>query len=105
MEPYKDKSLACLVLGIVSAGISVTLGWSGYFPLIGLACGIIGLVFGVQIRKAAQAEGFEVSSNAKAGFVLSIIGVALNALFFVACGLLIGASFGILGQLIGRLMY
>ena len=87
MEAYKGKATAALVLGI----ISVALAWFGYSAIAGLVCGIIALVLGIQIRKAGQAEGFEISGNAKAGFVLGIIGVILNAVMFVACVLIIGA--------------
>ena len=81
MEQYKDKATASLVLGIISL-ISI---WFGYFTLIGIACAIVGLVFGVQIRKAAELEGFTPSSMANAGFILSIIGLALCALAFIVC--------------------
>jgi hypothetical protein len=86
MEAYKGKATAALVLGI----ISVALAWFGYSAIAGLACGIIALILGIQIKKAAQAEGFEVSGNAKAGYVLGIIGVILNAIMFVTCVLVLG---------------
>lgn len=87
MEAYKGKATAALVLGI----ISVALAWFGYSAIAGLICGIIALVLGIQLRKAAQTEGFELNGNAKAGFVLGIIGVALNSIMFVTCVLIVGA--------------
>lgn len=100
MEAYKGKATAALVLGI----ISVALAWFGYSAIVGLVCGIIALVLGIQIRKAGQAEGFELTGNAKAGFVLGIIGVILNAVMFVACVLIIGA-FGAAAGALGNLAY
>lgn len=81
MEQYEGKATASLVLGI----ISLVCIWFGYFTLVGIACAIVGLIFGIQIRKAAQAEGFTPSGIANAGFILSIIGLALCALAFLAC--------------------
>ncbi|MGV8905157.1 MAG: hypothetical protein ACOH15_01015 [Acetobacterium sp.] len=81
MEQYNGKATASLVLGI----ISLVCVWFGYFTLIGIACGIVGLIFGIQIRKAAQLEGFALSATANAGFILSIIGLSLCALAFIAC--------------------
>lgn len=95
MEAYKGKATAALVLGI----ISVALAWFGYSAIAGLICGIIALVLGVQLRKAAQAEGFELNGNAKAGFVLGIIGTILNAVMFVTCVLVLGAISAAAGDL------
>ena len=71
-----------MVLGIVSVSLPAL---SRMLALPALVCAIVGLVLAIQIRKAAKAEGFEVTSNAKAGFVLGIIGLVLNALVLVAC--------------------
>ncbi|HMM32569.1 MAG TPA: DUF4190 domain-containing protein [Clostridia bacterium] len=87
MEAYKGKATAALVLGIISVGLA----WFGYSAIVGLVCGIVALVLGIQLRKAAQAEGFELNGNAKAGFVLGIIGTILNAVMFVTCVLVLGA--------------
>ncbi len=78
MDNYNNKAIASLVLGIVSL-VSVCFI---YISLIGIACGVIGLIFGIQIRKAGQLEGFKPSGVATAGFVLSIIGLGLSALEF-----------------------
>jgi len=86
MENYNNKATASLVLGIVSLVCICFI----YISLIGLACAIIGLIFGIQIRKAAQLEGFTPSGMATAGFVLSIVGLALCALEFIACVSCIG---------------
>lgn len=81
MEAYKSKATASMVLGIISCALA----WFGYLSIGGLICGIIALVYGVQIRKAGEAEGFQVSDQAKAGFIMGIIGVILNGIFFIAC--------------------
>lgn len=86
MEKYTSKATASLVLGIVS----LVCIWFGYFTLIGIACAVVGLIFGIQIRKAAQLESFKPSSMATAGFILSIIGLALCSLAFIACVACIG---------------
>ncbi|MCE5235423.1 MAG: hypothetical protein ABFC62_12920 [Clostridiaceae bacterium] len=97
MEAYKGKSTAALVLGIVS----VALAWFGYSALVGLACGIIALVLGIQIRKAGQAEGFEPNGNAKAGYILGIIGLIINAVMFVTCALVMGTGLSLLREFSG----
>lgn len=86
METYNNKATASLVLGIVSL---VSLFFF-YFSLIGMACAIVGLVFGIQIRKAGELEGFKPSSMATAGLVTSIIGLGLSALEFISCVACIG---------------
>ena len=78
-ETMKSKVVASLVLGIVAC----VLVWFGYSAAGGLVCGIIGLVFAVQIKKACEEAGEELNSMAKAGMVLNIIGVVLCAVMFV----------------------
>ncbi|KNZ43205.1 hypothetical protein [Acetobacterium bakii] len=91
MEQYSSKATASLVLGIISL-VSI---FTGYFVLIGIACAIVGLIFGIQIRKAAQLEGFNPSNIATAGFILSLIGVILCTIVFISCV----ACVGLLGTL------
>jgi hypothetical protein len=86
MEQYTGKATASLVLGIISL-ISI---FTGYFVLVGIACSVVGLIFGIQIRKAGQIEGFTPSGIATAGFILSIIGVALCTLVFISCVACVG---------------
>lgn len=82
IDVYKSKATASMVLGIVSVSL---LALSRGLALPALVCAIVGLVLAIQIRKAAKLEGFELTSNAKAGYVLGIIGLVLNALVLVAC--------------------
>lgn len=91
MEQFKGKATASLVLGIVA----VVLCWFSatiWLGIIGLVCGIIGLVLGIQVRKGCQAAGVKPDGMATAGFVLSIIGLALCALMLICCGIIVGAA-------------
>ncbi|AFA49733.1 DUF4190 domain-containing protein [Acetobacterium woodii] len=89
MEQYNNKAIASLVLGIVS----LVFIWFNYFSFIGIVCAIIGLIFAIQIRKAAELEGFKPNGMATAGLVLNIIGLALCSVVLIACV----ACVGILG--------
>ncbi len=86
MEDYTNKATASLVLGIVSL---VSLCFF-YISLIGIACGIIGMIFGIQIRKAGQLEGFRPNGVATAGLTTSIIGLCLSVLEFLSCVACVG---------------
>ncbi len=97
MQTYNGKATASMVLGIISVALALFATYI-YPAVAGLICGIIGLVLAIQIRKAGQTEGFELSGTAKAGFVLNVISVALNALMFLACVACVGLVGGILGS-------
>ncbi len=62
MEKYSSKAIASMILGI----ISVVCIWFGYSTIIGIICGVIGLVFAIQIRKASPIEGFKPDNYATA---------------------------------------
>lgn len=70
------KSLASLVLGI----ISLVFIFFGTFAFIGMILAIVGLVLGIQAKKESPNDG-----KAKAGVILSIIGLALCAITSLAC--------------------
>lgn len=76
----KGKSIASLVLGIVSI---VTLCFTSYTMWITLICAILGLVFGSLGLKSENAKGM-----AKTGISLSIIALVLVVIVIVV---LIGA--------------
>lgn len=78
------EALTSLVLGIVSC-VSV---FFGAFAFVGIACGIVGLVFA---NKAKILENEE--SIRKAGFILSLIGTIVSALVFLFVGLIFGSIF------------
>lgn len=65
------KAVASLVLGIVSCVVGI---WMWY---ISIPCAIIGIVLGALARKENQ------TGVATAGFVISIIGLALAIVMFV----------------------
>ena len=75
------KAVASLVLGI----ISLIFVFFGTYSFIGMILAVIGLVLGSNAKKEAP------SSMATAGFVLSVISLALCALSFIACAICIGS--------------
>lgn len=81
-----NKATASLVLGI----ISLVCIFFGYSTIVGIITGVIGLVLGIQAKKETP------SGMATAGIVLSVIGLVLCALGFLACVACIGV-FGSLG--------
>lgn len=86
--PGKGKATASLVLGI----ISLVCGIFGSFlitALIGIGCGIAGIILGSQAKKELP-EGYP-SGTAKGGLICSIIGLVLSAIVFVACVICAGA--------------
>jgi hypothetical protein len=83
-----NKATASLVLGIISL-ICICLAQGAF---IGIILGVLGLIFGIQAKK-------EFPSNlATAGIVLSIIGLSLCAITFLACVACV-ACVGALGAL------
>ena len=79
--PGKGAAIASLTCGIISV-IFVIIGlFTGVFgSFVCIITGIVGLVLAANAKKA----GFE-GGLRTAGFVLSIIGLALGAIIFVAC--------------------
>ena len=75
MDNSKNLATASLVLGI----ISIVCVFFGYGALLGIVLGIIGLILGINAKKAAP------SGMATAGIVLSIIAIAVCAIGFIAC--------------------
>ena len=72
---YHNKAVASMVLGI----IGVVCIFFGYSALVGIVVSIIGLVLGIQVEKAAP-EGM-----AKAGVILSAVGLGLCVIISIAC--------------------
>lgn len=75
-EPGKSQAITSLVLGISS----VALWFFGYTAIGSLVLGIIGILMAVNSKKLGYTGPMRT-----AGFVLSIIGVVVGALVFVAC--------------------
>ena len=77
------KAIAALVLGIF--GILLSFWSAALIPAaVGIIVGIVGIVLGVQAKKEAP------SGMATAGLVLSIVALALNVIFLIACACAIG---------------
>lgn len=91
-NPARGKATASMVLGIVSL-ICI---WFGYSSLIGIVCGIIGLVLGIDAKKQLMPE--EGRGMATAGVVCSAIGLGLCALSFLACVAFMGLFSSLLGS-------
>ena len=73
--------VASLVLGIISVVLAVL--FSGFCWLAAIL-GLIGIVLGTSARKKGQ------DGVATAGLVLSIIGLILGLLMYVACAAMVG---------------
>ncbi|HHU04911.1 MAG TPA: hypothetical protein GXZ65_00330 [Clostridiales bacterium] len=84
----KGKATASLVLGI----ISLVICWLGMGALAAIITGIFGIVLSVQANKEMAAAGvYDNKAMATIGLVLSIIGLVIGGVVFVACGLVVGA--------------
>lgn len=82
MEEKKNgMAIAALVLGIVSIVTAILFGAYGAF--IGLACGILAIIFSTKAKKVQP------SGMATAGFVLGIIGTVISGLMVAACSCLV----------------
>lgn len=73
--------VASLVLGIISVVMAVLFSAFGWLAAI---LDLIGIVLGSSARKKGQ------GGVATAGFVLSIIGLILGLLMYVACAAMVG---------------
>lgn len=80
-NPSNGKAVASLVLGI----ISLIFIFLGIYAILGIVLGIIGLILGISAKKEAP------SGMATAGIVISIIGLGICALTFLACVACVGA--------------
>lgn len=85
--PSQKKNVWSLILGI--AGLSSCwLGWLGLFGIISIAICIVGLVIGGKAKKEPQAN-----KMCKVGWILSLIGLILAALFTIIGTIIWGAAF------------
>ena len=75
-----SKAIATLVLGII--GIVSCFG--GGLGIFGLGCAIVGVVFGIQVKKELP-ESDPDYKLAQAGFICSVIGVAAASLGVISC--------------------
>lgn len=84
----KKKSTTALVLGIVSLVIGLFFSYFLVTAIIGIGLGVVGIVLGSQARKNLPSE---LSGQATAGLVMSVIGTIWNAIVFLGCILFFGA--------------
>ncbi len=84
------KAMASLVLGI----ISLVFIFFNVYAFIGMIMAIVGLILGIQVKKENPDDG-----KAKAGVILSIIGLALCAVTFIACLACTGTILGLSSSL------
>lgn len=89
--PGKGAATASLVLGI----IAVVLWFFGYSAILSAILGVIGLVCAGSAKKAGFQGGLRT-----AGFVLSLIGLIVGAVVFIACIACVGAAGGVLDSMI-----
>lgn len=75
VHPRNGKGTASLVLGII--GMIP-------FPVTGFWCSLIAIILGYQGKKRARAGEAKNGSLAQAGFVLGIVGMAVQVLFGAA---------------------
>lgn len=71
-------AVASLVLGIIALVISIFSG--GSLRVVGIICGVLGLIFGIVGRKDEAKKGL-----ATAGVVCSLIGLLLGLILMIAC--------------------
>ncbi len=81
-RPASGYAITAMVLGIVSTTAS-TAGCFCLGPVIGLPCGVVGLVFWQMARAGIREGNYSPGSSGMntAGLVTSIIGLAMGALF------------------------
>ncbi len=80
-------SIASLVLGICGVFFGLLLGFFFFPAILGLALGIVGVLFAISARKAGCNSGISV-----AGLVLSIIATAVSAMIALTWVSCIGLS-------------
>lgn len=79
-------AITALVLGICSCAFTFFgLATASIANIVGVIIGIIGIVMAVMAKNAGNTEG-----SRKAGFVLCIIGLVLNALGFITAVAFVG---------------
>ena len=82
-----NQAVAALVLGIIAAASC----FFGIGAIIGLVCGIIGIIMSNKAKEAGNTEGIR-----KAGFICSIVGTAIAGV-----ALLIAiATIGLIGSMV-----
>ena len=94
--PGHDKAVMVLIFGIVSC---VTFFW-GYLAVISIVAGIVGLVMASKAKGEGNAEGIRT-----AGFILSLVGLILGTLVFIATIVLVGAFIALFVEVLESGLY
>ncbi len=89
-QPGKGAATASLVLGI----ISLVAAWFGWVALISIGCGIAGIICAANAKKAGFVGGMRT-----AGLVMSVIGLILGGIVFVACTLCTACAAAAVGSM------
>lgn len=89
-QQTNGAAIASLVLGIVS------IVFTFIFFIVGLICGIVGIVLAVKAKKEIAASGQGGSGVATAGLVCSIIGLTLSGIYTL-CAVAVGSALGCAG--------
>lgn len=82
VQPEHNLAIATLVLGIAS----IVFFFGGVSALLSIACGIAGVITSSKAKKAGNTEAIR-----QIGFVMSLVGVIVGAIIFVACVACTGA--------------
>ena len=82
VQPEHNLAIATLVLGIAS----IVFFFKRVSALLSIACGIAGVIISSKAKKAGNTEAIR-----QIGFVMSLVGVIVGAIIFVACVACTGA--------------
>ena len=103
VDPGKKMGLAAFILGIVSTALSVLCSCvCGCIGPVALIAGVVGLILSVMAVKKSKAVGID-NKQAKIGFILSAVGVALNLIGFIV-SLILSAS-GVMADIMDEIIY
>ena len=86
------RAIASLVLGICASAFALFFFWLyGFGSLVGVVCGILGIVFGRRARREIDASPGTVAGRglATAGIVTGWIGLVAGVIGFIGIGLFI----------------
>lgn len=86
----ENLATASMICGI----ISLVFIFFNYSTIVGMILAIIAIVLSVNAKKSGYTGGMQ-----KAGLILGIISVALNALMFISCVICAGLFVGMLTEL------
>jgi hypothetical protein len=77
-DPGAGMAVTSLVLGIVGSALGLLVSWTVCLSFMPLILGIVGFIMGILGFKSKTRHGMAV-----AGFILSIVAVAIPVIFFI----------------------